>query len=240
MSDSARYLVLCPMGIERTAIARGLARHNLPPSVAQVRQTGIGGRAIESCLNAEFNRETAWHGVILAGLCGGLQRSDPLPTLSHVLDRHGRSWPISRNGWAGPNGPQGDAHQRSGGSRGVGLLGVDELIPHPQDKQSLAEATGAHVVDMESHVFAAWCERAGVPWTVVRGVSDRPEDTLPPEVLNWITPAGDSRAARAVFDMLRKPSLIGHTVSAVRRSNQVLPLVAQRIAELIRVRESAE
>ncbi len=173
-------------------------------------------------------------GVVLAGLCGGLRSTAAVPAIREVVSASGERWSLDDSGWCAPCGAQ-----RAGrGASGASLVGVDALVPGPEEKRALAAKSGADIVDMECHALAAWGGATGVPWTVVRGVSDRPEDVLPVEVLGWVTAAGDSRPARAVMDMVRKPRLIGHTVNALRRSKEVLPLVAERVALMIREREA--
>jgi len=86
---------------------------------------------------------------------------------------------------------------------------------------------------MESHAFAAACERFGLRYAIVRGVSDTPDETLPAEALGWIRPDGSTRTARAVIDLLRHPKLIPHMVAVMRRCGRVLPKVGQRVRQLV-------
>lgn len=198
------------MALERTQVAaalRGAGLHSIP-----VLQTGIGRDAVVRALD----RCSAGL-VILAGACGGLRRVSDVPPIARVVDEHGNAW----TPW------HADAS-------GVTLAAVDRIISTPEDKRSLGAALDASIVDMESHAFAAACEGRALAWSVVRGVSDTPEETLPHEVLGWITPGGDTRAARAVLDMARRPRLIGHMAGVVRRSRRVLPLVGEHVADLIR------
>ena len=229
------HAVLCPMNIEYRAIARAVRNARLPEDMVSVVQTGIGAHAIERTLGSLSTNSGAIQGVILAGVCGGLRHTSEVPRLACVLNRRGRRWPIGRDGWAvkidHPSEPGVDRTNQK--ELGASLVGVDDLVPGPNEKRDLADQTGADLVDMESHTFAAHCERLGLRWAVVRGVSDRPGDVLPTELLGWITTAGDTRPVRAVTDMLRRPSLIPHTVAAVRRSSRVLKLVGERVVELI-------
>lgn len=223
------------MRIEHAPIRRGLRDSGIPEELAQVLQIGIGRAAVERALRSSLRDHAGIRGVIVAGVCGGLRHTEPVPRIASVVDRNGRSWSVGSDGWA-LNRP---ASAADGHDRGVRLVGVDELIPGPAEKRALAAETGADIVDMESHALAALCDSRGWPWAVVRGVSDTPDETLPEEVLAWTTAAGDPRPGRAILDMARKPSLIGHTRSAMRRCRQVLPIVAERVAALIRSREGA-
>lgn len=208
-------IVFCPMKIERTAVQRALRAAGLQE--VRVVQTGIGKDAIVR----ELRRVAAGHEpgslMILAGACGGLTRTDDVPRIAAVVDEHGGRWTPA-----------------FADAAGVTLIAVDRIVAGPDDKRELAASSGAAIVDMETHAFAAECERRGLVWTVVRGVSDTPEETLPAEVLRWVTPSGGTNIGRAVWDMLRKPRLIPHIIGVVRRANRVLPKVGQRVVEIAR------
>ncbi len=209
-------VVLCPMQVEHARVHHELRRAGLD-RVACI-QTGIGREAILRTLDTLAQPAL----VILAGAAGGLIACEDVPPIAKAIDEHGRSWtPFA----AAP--------------AGVTVIGVDTIISTPDDKRALAARTGAAIVDMECHAFAARCEEMGVAWSVVRGVSDTPEETLPHEVLGWITPGGDTRTGRAVLDMVKRPSLVPHIAGFVRRSNRVLPLVGRRVVEIVRVWEQS-
>lgn len=207
-------LILCPMEIERRAVALELRSAKV---TAHVARTGIGSHAILPSVERAAAAPRKPRLVILAGACGGLRPVEDVPPIARVIDEQGREWcglgmsPIGRT-----------------------LVGVDRIVASPEDKRALADRTGAALVDMESHAFAAACERLGLAWSVVRGVSDSPEESLPPEVLNWIRPDGTTRSARALADLLLHPRLIPHVIAVLKRSRRVLPLVGKRVVEVVR------
>jgi nucleoside phosphorylase len=183
-------------------------------------QTGIGKDAVIRAVNAAAGGGNRPGLIILAGTCGGLIACEDCPPIASVVDE------LVQHKWI-PFMP--------GPARGgVSLVGVDRIVSTPDDKAALARATGAAVVDMEAHAFAAHCQRLDIRWSVVRAVSDTPEETLPGEVLGWVTPAGDTRPVRAVLDMIRKPSLIPHVRAAMSRADRVLPLAGGRVVQIIR------
>jgi adenosylhomocysteine nucleosidase len=51
----------------------------------------------------------------------------------------------------------------------------DDLITHPEALAGLRER-GVVSLDMETAAVAAVCQRHGVPWSVVRAISDRATD----------------------------------------------------------------
>ncbi len=215
-SGKSGVVVFCPMRIERSHVERELGR--VGRAEVRVVQTGIGKEAVVRAASREQGAL-----FVLAGACGGLVHGEDVPGIARVVDEQGQSWIP----WGADQ-------------RGVILAAVDRIVSTPEEKRALAAILNAAIVDMESHAFAAECERRGIAWTVVRGVSDTPEETLPGEVMGWITPEGETQAGRAVLDMLRRPRLIGHIVGVVRRSNRVLPLVGKRVVEVIRNWESRE
>ena len=207
--------VFCPMEIERKAVERALRKASLRD--VRVVQTGIGKDAVVRALAAAAAGARAGDLFVLAGACGGLAVSEDVPGIAAVTSEHGGRWT-----------------PRFADLKGVTLIAVDRIVATPADKQRLAAETGAKIVDMETHAFAAECERRGLAWTVVRGVSDTPEETLPAEVIGWVKPDGGTRAVRAAMDLARKPSLVPHIIGVVRRANRVLPKVGVRVAEVAR------
>ena len=223
MPDRGPPVILCPMEVEERAVRRALkavprnSPHDAPAT--RIVRTGIGKDRITACVRELGASAAPPAAFILAGVCGGLTPTIHLPPIARVVDEHGHAW--ERGIGFTPGSPD-----------GVTLIGVDRIVGSPADKASLARASGAAIVDMESHAFAALCESLGVPWSVVRGVSHTPEESLPPEVLGWLAPDGSTRTGRAVAEMVRKPSLIPHMVRVLRRSSAVLPLVAARAVSL--------
>jgi hypothetical protein len=119
-------------------------------------------------------------------------------------------------------------------SQGVTLLGVDSVLTTPTEKREWHARTGAALVDMESHAFARTCTERGIPWGVVRGVSDSETEALPPEVLDWVRPDGGTRILRPIVDILRKPRLLPAAARLARRSASSLPRVAGEAAQIAR------
>jgi len=66
----------------------------------------------------------------------------------------------------------------------------DAMVGSVEDKRTLLVRTGAAVVDMESHVVGRIADRCGLPFTVVRAVSDAADHTLPPAALAGLRPDG--------------------------------------------------
>lgn len=213
--EANQVTVLCPLRIERVHVRRALDAAGLGRVL--VVQTGIGKDAVVRAAG----RAAPGGLVILAGACGGLVLGEDVPRIGRVVDGRGGEWvPFAAE------------------VGGATLIGVDEIVSTPADKAALAARTGASIVDMEAHALAPYCEGRGVAWAVVRGVSDTPEETMPHEVLGWITPEGDERRLRAAWDMVRRPSLLPHVRGAMVRAGRVLPEVGRRVVEIVRAWEA--
>jgi nucleoside phosphorylase len=63
-------------------------------------------------------------------------------------------------------------------------------------KRALRAETGALAVDMESHVAARVAARRGLPFAVVRVISDSADEALPPAAQIGMKPDGAWRWAR--------------------------------------------
>jgi nucleoside phosphorylase len=59
------------------------------------------------------------------------------------------------------------------------IASADHILASPQEKQALAERTGAAAVDMESAALAHACEARKVPFAAVRAVLDLAGEALP-------------------------------------------------------------
>src|SRR5690606_33589981 len=72
------------------------------------------------------------------------------------------------------------------------LLTSDALV---SDKATIPELVvqGVVAVDMETYAIGAACERHGVPWSVLRAISDRAaDDAVDEEVLGMAKPDGSA------------------------------------------------
>ncbi len=209
------------MRIERDAIERELRAAGI--GHPRVIQTGIGKDAILAAAES-VRHEFAGALFVLAGAAGGLVHlENPVPPISRVIDEHGNSWT--------PLGAEGVQN-------GVTLIAVDHIVSSPADKHALPKRTGAAIVDMEGARIRGVLRAA---WASVDGGARRvghPDETLPGEVLGWITPK-ERRGTCARADLLVKPWLIPHIVGVVRRSNRVLPMVGRAVVEVVRAHGAA-
>lgn len=85
------------------------------------------------------------------------------------------------------------------------LTGSERVIRRPAQKAETAARTGAVAVDMESHAVAQAAAEAGVPFLVLRVVSDPHDAELPKSALVGVTPEGHRRPLRVVSQLLKRP-----------------------------------
>jgi adenosylhomocysteine nucleosidase len=85
------------------------------------------------------------------------------------------------------------------------VAGVDSAVISPVAKNALHSATGALVVDMESHVAAAFAARHGLPFAAVRVVCDPAHRLLPDLVATALRPDGAVSFAGVAKSLWQRP-----------------------------------
>ena len=105
-----------------------------------------------------------------------------------------------------------DARVREALSRGLGMpvqggaiAGVDRPLVRPDEKLALFAQTRAGAADMESHVIARAASAAGVPFVVLRVVSDPSNRTLPHAAVVGVTEDGRIDGRAVAVALLRSP-----------------------------------
>src|SRR5207244_10481326 len=96
------------------------------------------------------------------------------------------------------------ARARVGWSEGP-VVTVANVVCKADEKQELARASGAVAVDLESAAIARAAHVVGVPFLLVRAVSDCADEDLPMDFNLWLSPWG---RVQGVAHLLRRPSLI--------------------------------
>ncbi|MBC7772567.1 MAG: hypothetical protein H7210_08755 [Pyrinomonadaceae bacterium] len=223
----SHLVIFCPLAFERAGIRRALTRLFITSRDLQVKTTprvilaGPGPVAIERAVEsffARFKPADEKPVAVLAGVAGELAPgSSDVHVFTEVTSEDG-------NHWHSPLKGAGDA--------GLVILGLNQPACTPEEKARWREETGATFVDTESHAFARCCQRLKLRWAIVRGASDRRHEYLPRESLQWVTPRGRTRITRVLKDLTIKPSLLAAMIRLGRNGNRVLPVVAQRVAEL--------
>ena len=217
MGRPATIVILCPTRLEARGARRALSSLDARDRErVAVRTIGVGPASHDRVEREARSGATA----ILFGLAGGLCPTEAAPAIGQVVRG---SDPERR--WTCPV---------RGAGQGTLVVGVDRPVGDPEAKRELHERTGASIVDMESHLFAAACDEHQIRWGIVRGISDGPEDMLPTQSLSWISPGGRVRGDRIALDLIRRPALLPGVLALGRRSRVALAAAGARLADLIR------
>lgn len=151
-------------------------------------------------------------GIVSFGLAGALA---PLPEVgdvvvaSHVVT--GREHFACDPGWSAV------LRTKLPEAHSVVVVGVDAPAAHMGAKKTLFRDTGAHAVDMESHVAARFAMERGVPIVVLRAISDDAHRTLPPAALERLNLKGKPRLFAILRSMLRER---GQTAELLRTARE--------------------
>ncbi|MFA6280368.1 MAG: hypothetical protein WC612_06210 [Bdellovibrionales bacterium] len=85
----------------------------------------------------------------------------------------------------------------------VSFWGGDRIAARAQDKAMIYRRTACMAVDMESHIVARQAHEAGIPFNVIRAVSDPFDMDLPPAALLPLTAEGGVDTS-AVWQSIKK------------------------------------
>lgn len=193
---------------------------------ARIAVSGIGARHAH-----EAARELVGGGVgalAVIGLAGGLVdgiAAGDLLLPGSVTDEHGR---VIDGG--APQAAALHACLRDIAAVHSGLLAsVARPIASTAAKRALASAAGAVAVDMESAAVAGVACAAGLPWTVLRTVSDPVHRALPRCALRAVDGRGNLRPSALVAALARRPWELGALLALgrdARRAQQVLAVAS--------------
>lgn len=235
--------ILILTGVELEA--RALARHlelpswdapSAPGSVG--RAFGRGGLRIAAAgiraarLSSRWPRLLDGLGrplIVSAGVCGALDPAlapGALVCPELVRGRDGREHRLDACPY------RARIVERGGPVHGGALVSASEIVATPADKARLRRDTGAIAVDMESAAIVAAAAAAGLPWLVLRGVSDGAGAALPPGIARLVGDEGRIRIAGAVALAFTRPRAIAGALELGRNTRRALAQVARALAAL--------
>ncbi len=113
------------------------------------------------------------------------------------------------------------------GARREPLVYSPRIVATRIDKRRLFTAEGAIATDMESGIVARVAQDAGIPFAVLRSVSDLYSDDLPPAALTGLTPEGDVDYLAVIGSLLRHPGQLQALIRTGRQSKQALARLRQ-------------
>jgi nucleoside phosphorylase len=187
-----------------------------------VSQIGVGPSAARASTERLLDRFQVDH-VVVSGIAGGIDAGSVIGGVvvpDTVVDvSSGRTYRTTQLG----------ALQQSGT---VGT--VDEFITDPVRLAGLVD-DGVVALEMESSGVGEVCEARGVPWSVVRVISDRPDAGLADgTVMDALRPDGSTNVLAALKAMAVRPSRIpgfvqlGRDASMAARKAAATTLAALR------------
>jgi hopanoid-associated phosphorylase len=152
-------------------------------------------------------------GIVSFGLAGALA---PIPEVGDVLIAShvvtGREHFACDPGWSAV------LRTKLPEAHSVVIAGVDAPAAHMGAKKTLFRDTGAHAVDMESHVAARFAMERGIPIVVLRAVSDDAHRTLPPAALERLSLKGNPRLFAILRSMLRERGQLAELLRTAREA----------------------
>ena len=102
------------------------------------------------------------------------------------------------------------------------MLGCDRFVGTVMEKRALFRETAAAAVDMESHVIAAAAAAAGLPFIVLRAITDPAGRALPITAEAGLGPDGRTRPFAVVGALMRRPGELPAVIHLAREHARAL------------------
>jgi hypothetical protein len=120
------------------------------------------------------------------------------------------------------------------GARPGVVVSVADLVETPADKARLLAAGGGAslVVDLESAAVVEVLAAAGIPWAVLRAVSDTADEHLP-EILRRCRDDGGLHRGRLLTGALRDPAVIADLWRLGRRMRRCATALATAVEQVL-------
>ncbi len=156
-------------------------------------------------------------GLISMGICGGL---DPALRIGALIIGTAVGDNATDEGWAARLAAT-LPHARRASVAGVEIAAFDSA-----DKAALFAATGAAIVDMESHIVARVAAAHGLRFAILRAVSDAAGDSLPMAARVPLTPDGGVRMGRILAAVAANPRQIPALIRLAGNTDRALKALA--------------
>ena len=184
--------------------------------------TGAGAKACRARL-PDFLREATYELVISAGFAGAVRddlRAGDLFLAENFSDPHLLS-----------------AARRTLAKRALHvakLFTSPKVINSPAERSSIAQASDAAAVDMETEVIAAECKARGIPLLSLRIISDTPSQPLPaaPDIL-FNMEQQQTEFSRLFLHFLRNPSAVPRLLRFARQVGEARARLANALIALL-------
>jgi nucleoside phosphorylase len=200
--------------------------------------TGDGERRAGAAAAALIS-ETGAHALIAVGVAGalsaGLEPGDLLVARRVLREAGDGVLDADRRLWT--------AAARASDARPAIAVSAARLADSAAEKRRLLELVrargaepdpdGAAVVDLESAAYAGAAAAAGIPWLVLRAVSDTAEEDLPALLGRSVDDGGAVRRGRVLMGLLGEPSAIPRLLELRRRVQACAEVLARAVEAVV-------
>ena len=199
-----------------------------------VLQTGVGIEAARRAMRWLLDRPVLGNVpyqpkvVLSVGFCGALREGYQIGDVilaSEIVDSKGNGWPVTwPREW-----PTGEWRPPLHRAR---LATSPSLVSTLDQKRTLAEQSGAAVVDMESGVLAQLCRQAGIPFGCLRVVSDDWQMPISPSLAGCLRGRGVD-PVRLLAAVVRSPRLLVEIWRLARQTRQAARQLGTALGEVL-------
>lgn len=235
-AGEGRVLIVCAIRLEFNLLCkllRGARRHredDLEWVTGRLRDvpvvvclTGVGEAKVAACLPRMLNRFPVRLAMVV-GLCGGLS---PDVTRGRVYA------PRFVKHVDQPEEVEQPLVEAVDLARCTSLVTVRDEVVSVAAKQKLHVETGASLVDMEAFAAAQILQDAGVPWLVIKAVSDDAETAINPRITRLLQPDGGVKWNALFWEVLTHPSLIRELVQLGKGSGEAMKSLTRAVQQIV-------
>jgi hopanoid-associated phosphorylase len=164
--------------------------------------------------------------ILSFGICGALS-----PELSTGTIVVGSDVICQSEGWhadeAWSNALASACNAKSGA-----VAGSDSVLLMEESKAALHRQTGAIAADMESHIVARMASKRGLPFAVLRAVSDHAHHALPPAAAFALNEEGRVDYSAVMLSLLDEPSQWRALLRTARDTNTAMKALLRCLERL--------
>jgi adenosylhomocysteine nucleosidase len=185
--------------------------------------TGDGARNARAGV-AALLAATSARALVVVGVSGALSpalATADLVVASRVTDEDGRAHDAGA--------AQVAATALATGGRAAVILSARKIVDTAEEKRRLAKQVGdaLAVVDLESASYVVAAEAAGIPWIVLRAVSDTADETLPPLLNRSLDAGGAVSRGRVLRGLISDPGALPTLLALRKRVGRCAEVLAR-------------
>jgi len=222
-TESSRFL---PRIQEKNEIRRAgftTIRGRLEGHAVEVLHTGVGEKICQSRIQ-HFLREDGFQSLISSGFAGAVR--EDLRVTDLILAKNYSDAQLFT---------MAQRTLRGRALQAVKLFTSPTIIDSPEQRNVIAQANAAEVVDMETAVIARACAVQGIPMLSLRAISDSPAEPLPaPPPVLFDLERQRTDAGKLAFYLMRHPSAIARLIRFANKIERARENLADALITLLR------